>query len=161
MHNFILLSLTAVLFLAGCAAKMPGPPPIAVQVPDRKIDYSKEVKPILVKRCVVCHSCYNSPCQLKLSSYEGIDRGATKEAVYNGARLKTMDPTRLFVDAQSTSEWRDKGFYSVTENSAESGYNNSFMIQLLDHKMKNPKSKGAYHSEAADLSCAQTGEERN
>ncbi len=159
MYNSILLILTTVLFLSGCAAKIPAPPPVAIQVPDRKIDYSKEVKPILVKRCVVCHSCYNSPCQLKLSSYEGLDRGATKEAVYNGARLKTMNPTRLFVDAKTTSEWRDKGFYSVTESSAESGYSNSFMVQLLDHKMKNPKSKGAYRSEALDLTCAQTGEE--
>ncbi|MBW1634951.1 MAG: fatty acid cis/trans isomerase [Deltaproteobacteria bacterium] len=159
MHNVIFMILVAVLSLSGCAGKTPAPLPVAVMVPDRAIDYSKEVKPILVKRCIVCHSCYNSPCQLKLSSYDGIDRGATKEAVYNAGRLKTMNPTRLFVDARNTSEWRSKGFYSVTGNSAEFGYNNSFMIQLLDHKMKNPKSRGEYHSEAADLTCAQTGEE--
>jgi len=158
MYKNILLIFTIFLFLSGCA-KPPAPMPVAIQVPDRKIDYTKEVKPILVKRCVVCHSCYNSPCQLKLSSFEGVDRGATKEAVYNAVRLRTMKPTRLFVDAQKTSEWRDKGFYSVTENSAEDGYNNSFMIQLLDHKMKNPRSKGEYRSEADDLTCAQSGEE--
>jgi hypothetical protein len=39
--------------------------------------YLKEIKPILDARCVVCHSCYTSPCQLKLSSYECLDRGAT------------------------------------------------------------------------------------
>ncbi len=108
---------------------------------------------------MVCHSCYNSPCQLKLSSYEGVDRGASKAKVYNATRLRTMDPTRLFIDAKNSDEWRSKGFYSVTESSADSGYNNSTMVQLLSHKMKTPQSRGEYRSEAEDLSCAETGEE--
>lgn len=37
--------------------------------------YLHTVKPILESRCVVCHGCYDAPCQLKLSSPEGIDRG--------------------------------------------------------------------------------------
>jgi len=114
------------------------------------------VKPLLDKRCVVCHSCYNSPCQLKFSSYDGLDRGATKKKVYDATRLTTMDPTRLFIDAQSTEEWRDKGFFSVTENSAEAGYNNSIMLQLLSHKMEHPKSVGDYFPEANDLTCSAT-----
>ncbi len=150
--------LLSVLFMAGCSVKAPLPP-VAIQVPDRNIGYLNEVKPVLEKRCVVCHSCYNSPCQLKLSSYEGVDRGASKKAVYNAKRLHTMNPTRLFVDAKSTDEWREKGFFSVTENSAGSGYNNSTMVQLLSHKMKKPESKGEYRSEAEDLSCSETGEE--
>jgi hypothetical protein len=68
------------LLLGSCATKIL--PPIQVPTPDHYIDYLSEVKPILDNRCVVCHSCYNSPCQLKLSSYEGLDRGATKKAIY-------------------------------------------------------------------------------
>ena len=144
---FILL-----ILLTGCAA--PPPPPVQVKIPDRRIDYVAEVKPLLDKRCVVCHSCYNSPCQLKLSSFEGVDRGGTKDPVYNSTRLTTMDPTRLFIDAQTTEQWRQKKFFTVTESNAQSGYNNSIMLQLLSHKMTNPKSTGTYHSEATDLTCA-------
>jgi hypothetical protein len=56
--------------LVACAAK--APLPVAFQIPTRHVDYLKEVKPLLDKRCVVCHSCYNSPCQLKLDSFEGV-----------------------------------------------------------------------------------------
>jgi len=145
------------LAIAGCATKPL--PPVAVKIPTRNLDYLKEVKPLLEKRCTVCHSCYNSPCQLKLDSFEGTDRGATKRAIYNAYRLQSMEPTRLFTDAQTTEEWRKKGFFSVTASTAPEGFNNSLMIQLLSHKMKNPKSTGEYKSEAEDLTCAANGSE--
>jgi hypothetical protein len=151
---FRLLFLLAV---TGCAAAPL--PPVQVQVPARTIGYLEEVKPILDKRCTVCHSCYNSPCQLKLDSFEGADRGATKRAVYNASRLTSMDPTRLFTDAQSTAEWRTKEFFSVTGSSATNGANDSLMIQLLSHKMKNPMSEGEYQPEADDLTCSEGGKE--
>ena len=157
MKNLFVLALIACSFIIGCVAKAPEPVPIEIDY--RKVDYLGDVKPILDKRCVVCHSCYNSPCQLKMSSYEGLDRGASKKKIYNATRLKTMDPTRLFVDADSTEEWRKKDFFSVTENSAKVGFNNSIMLQLLSHKMKNPKSIGDYFSEKEDQSCVETGAE--
>ena len=138
--------------VSGCGAK--ALPPLAVPVPTHRIDYLTEVKPLLDKRCVVCHSCYNSPCQLKLSSFEGLDRGATKKAVYDGARLRSMDPTRLFTDARSTEEWRKKEFFSVTDSSVGNGLNDSILIQLLNHKMKNPVSTGDYRPETDELTCA-------
>jgi hypothetical protein len=153
----ITLFIVVVAIMTGCAVK--ALEPVAVRAPSRQIDYLSEVKPLLDKRCVVCHSCYNSPCQLKLSSYEGVDRGATKKAVYTTLRLKAMDPTRLFTDAQTTEEWRQKGFFSVTESGAPEGLNNSTMIQLLSHKMKNPKSTGEYYPEASDLTCSENGKE--
>jgi len=153
------LPLVFCLFLLGACARQ-ALPPVSFTVPEQRIDYLSEVQPILVKRCVVCHSCYNSPCQLKLSSFEGLDRGASKKAVYNAYRLTTMDPTRLFIDAGSTKEWRGKGFYSVTENSASCGLNNSIMIQLLAYKNQVPiRDKDEFHPEAEDLTCAQSGEE--
>ena len=63
MRNHIILFIAVVVILAGCAVK--APQPVTVRVPSRQIDYLSEVKPLLDKRCVVCHSCYNSPCQLK------------------------------------------------------------------------------------------------
>ncbi|MFA7084481.1 MAG: fatty acid cis/trans isomerase [Arcobacteraceae bacterium] len=56
---------------------------------NKEISYTKEVKPILDNRCVSCHSCYNSSCQLKLSSYEGLERGGSKVGVYEN-RLRAI-----------------------------------------------------------------------
>ncbi|MEN8188459.1 MAG: fatty acid cis/trans isomerase [Thermodesulfobacteriota bacterium] len=148
------LLLIVLITLSACAQKPPQP--VAVNPPSRSIHYLSEVKPILDNRCAVCHSCYNSPCQLKLNSYEGVDRGGTKEPVYNATRLSTMDPTRLFIDAENTGQWREKGFHSVTESTAADGFNNSVMLEFLDHKMKNPVSSGNYYSEADDLTCSQS-----
>ncbi len=134
------LGLMLAVILSGCAGK--ALPPVAVKIPTRTIGYLKEVKPLLDKRCTVCHSCYNSPCQLKLDSFEGADRGATKRAVYNASRLSSMDPTRLFTDAQTTNEWRKKDFFSVTDSSVADGLNDSIMIQLLSHKMNKPEECG-------------------
>lgn len=144
------------LFIA-CATKTL--PPVVFNIPTRHIDYLNEVKPLLDKRCAVCHSCYNSPCQLKLDSFEGADRGATKRAVYNGSRLRSMDPTRLFTDAQSTGEWRQKEFFSVTDSKVSGELNDSIMIEILSHKIKNPKSVGEYRSEANDLTCSENTDE--
>ena len=159
MYRILLIvSFLSLLFLAGCGQD--ALPPVSFVKPVQKIDYLAEVRPVLVKRCVVCHSCYNSPCQLKLSSFEGLDRGASKKAVYNSGRLKTMDPTRLFVDAQTTEEWRGKDFYSVTKNTAGENENNSILMQFIAHKKNNPiQDKDEFHPEATDLTCAKSDEE--
>jgi len=71
------------------------------------------VQSVFESRCVVCHGCFDAPCQLQLGSYEGITRGASKETVYDATRLRAADPTRLFVDAQSNAAWRTKRFHPV------------------------------------------------
>ena len=69
-------------------------------------DYPATIKPIVEQRCMVCHGCYDAPCQLKLDAWAGLQRGAHKDKVYDGARLVTANMTRLFEDAQSVEEWR-------------------------------------------------------
>ena len=130
MYKSILPVVFIGLFLIGCGTEPLKP--VSVEIPAQKVDYLKEVKPILDNRCVVCHSCYNSPCQLKLSSFEGLDRGSSKEKVYLGERLKAQDPSRLFIDAQTTQQWREKGFTSVINSDSETNTNNSLMLLLLD-----------------------------
>ncbi|MBL8351096.1 MAG: fatty acid cis/trans isomerase [Burkholderiaceae bacterium] len=78
-----------------------------------EVSYRREVKPILDRRCVVCHGCYDAPCQLKLGSWEGIARGSSQAQVYDSARLRAAEPTRLGVDAERASQWRRKGFDAV------------------------------------------------
>jgi hypothetical protein len=76
------------------------------------VSYRRDVKPILDQRCVVCHGCYDAPCQLKLSSWEGIARGSSQAPVY-GMRLLEAPTTRLGIDAQRASQWRALGFDAV------------------------------------------------
>lgn len=76
--------------------------------------YTDKIQPIFNNRCLACHSCYNAPCQLNLQSYEGFERGAIKFNVYDVMfRSKSIEPTRLWVDAQGVSEWRKKGFFEL------------------------------------------------
>ena len=76
-------------------------------------NFLQNVKPVLDTRCVVCHGCYDAPCQLKLSSPEGIDRGVSKDLVYDGTRLLATTPSRLLFDATTTEQWREKNFTPV------------------------------------------------
>ena len=156
LRSYIFYLLT-LLLLGGCSA--PEISPVKIQNPNLAVSYTKDVKPILEKRCVTCHSCYNSPCQAKFSSFEGIDRGASKLAVYNAERLVAMEPTRLFIDAQSTAQWRKKSFFSLTTESNSSSYNDSIMMHLLYDKKRHPEIIGDYAPESDKLVCPANKEE--
>ena len=98
------------------------------------ISFSEEVQPILDKRCVVCHSCNDAPCQLNLASFEGLERGSTTTPVYNGVRYFKQDPTRLGIDAHTTKEWRKKGFTPVLNErrqDEQTNLDNSLLYQML------------------------------
>ncbi|MBL1265216.1 fatty acid cis/trans isomerase [Methylomicrobium sp. RS1] len=106
-----------------------------------RVSFSRDVKPILDSRCVVCHGCYDAPCQLKLGSIEGIDRGATKRKVYDFARFKAAEPTRLFIDAQDTAGWRQKEFYPILNerrDGKEANLDNSVLAKLIRLKREHP-----------------------
>ena len=82
------------------------------------LDYWRDVKPVLDNRCVVCHGCYDAPCQSNLASYQGVTRGSRKDLPYDAARLFATEPTRMFFDAQSNAGWRGKGFYPMLNERA-------------------------------------------
>lgn len=94
----------------------------------------ERIQAVLNNRCVVCHGCYDGPCQLKLSSPDGWARGASKERVYESSRLEDAPLTRLGIDATTVEGWREKGFFSVT--GTENGP--SIMEQLLEAGRRNP-----------------------
>ncbi len=113
----------------------------AQQARTASIDYWRDVKPILDGRCVVCHGCYDAPCQLKLGAYEGIERGASKERVYNPARLRAAPPSRLFFDAKTPRQWRERGFYPVLNERGQSPQANleaGVMARILLLKRQHP-----------------------
>ena len=110
-------------------------------LPPNTLDYWSDVKPVIDQRCVVCHGCYDAPCQLKMSSIEGIVRGANSDKVYDSTRLHMGDLTRLFEDAQTVTEWRNKGFYPIVseyKDSPKANRNASVMYQMLKLKKEKP-----------------------
>lgn len=112
----------------------------------QQVDYWADIKPILDSRCVVCHGCYDAPCQLKLSAPEGIDRGGSKDKVYNATRLLEAQTTRLFVDAQTTKQWREKDFYPVLneyEQTQEANKEASLIYRMLELKQEHPQPEAA------------------
>ncbi|MFB9136285.1 fatty acid cis/trans isomerase [Vibrio olivae] len=147
-----IVPLLLILFFAGCAgfAAINYDQLFGEQVVrDRQMPFESpqashfldEVKPIIDNRCVVCHACYDAPCQLKMSSVEGIDRGATKEKVYHGTRLTASKPTRLFEDAQTTEEWRALGFHPVLnerDQTAPVNMQAGLIARLLMQKEQHP-----------------------
>jgi hypothetical protein len=127
---------------------------LLLTLPDEPVSWHKKVKPVLEHRCIVCHGCYDAPCQLKLSSYEGIQRGASKVKVYDGARIKGIEPTRLMIDAKTTEEWRGKGFHAVLNESQANHQQNldqSVLYQLLRLKQLHPQARVGMLSDEFDL----------
>jgi hypothetical protein len=102
----------------------------------------RAAKDVFDRRCVVCHGCYDAPCQLILSSAEGLSRGASKTPVYDGARLLASEPTRLFVDAQSTEDWRKKNFFSVLPEHSGADPKTSLLVRMLELKRDHPLRTG-------------------
>lgn len=90
--------------------------------------YTRQVQPIFDNRCLACHSCFNAPCQLNLQSFEGFERGAAKSNVYDGTRVKSVNPTRMWVDGHSKKDWRGKGFFEL--NTSKNPEKNLFMSFL-------------------------------
>ncbi len=109
---------------------------------DKPVNYTEQVKPVLEKRCVVCHGCYDAPCQLKLSSKQGLQRGASEVRVYKARRIESIPPSRLFIDAKSTKAWRSRGFYPVLNEGKQDPLNNlshSVLYRLLQLKQQHPQ----------------------
>ncbi|WP_157735757.1 fatty acid cis/trans isomerase [Granulosicoccus antarcticus] len=99
-----------------------------------RVDFLTDVKPILDNRCVACHACYDAPCQLKATAAEGMARGATQSQVYHMTRILPAEPTRLFVDEQTTAGWRDKGFFDVLGKQRDGNVQAGLVKRFLDLK---------------------------
>lgn len=141
----------AILQRGNCKPDAPVEPlSLSTPVPEApKIVEVETADDILQYRCMVCHGCYDAPCQLKMEAHRGIVRGASKELVYDGTRLRTAGLTRLFDDAQTAQEWRDKGFYPVTdEKQAERGV----MYRMLELKQAHPLPSDGLVPEGFDFS---------
>ena len=168
--KFRLFAILSVLLFSGCAMltnidlnTLYGPTEAKqrtlVALPENHIDYWQDVKPITDKRCIVCHACYDAPCQLKMTAPEGIVRGASSAKVYHPERLRAAPPTRLFEDTQLASEWRERDFFPVLNEHASSLAANrqaSVLYQMLALKKQHPLPSGTVLPEAFTLDLNRT-----
>lgn len=151
--------LTFALLLCSCAAPklpqpvavspaQPTPPPVPSEV---QRDLWAEASQILEQRCVVCHGCYDAPCQLQLGAFEGIERGATKTKVYDATRLLASDPSRLFIDAHGVSAWRGRDFFPVLPEGKHRDPASSLLVRMLELKRKHPLPMGGKLPKGMDV----------
>jgi hypothetical protein len=136
------------IFVAGWVSNTMGATP---PVPE----YQRDIRPLLERRCLVCHGCYDAPCQLKLDSYQGLSRGGTKAQIYSTARLAPAPPSRLFEDAQTTAGWRVRGFSPVMPDqpdASEGDRRAAVLARILELKKQHPLPAGKVLPETFDFS---------
>ena len=147
-----LLAFCAIALFEGCqppsnaayptATQEPYAAPVTQLTPGEAKAVWERAQTVFESRCVVCHGCYDAPCQLKLGSFEGIDRGATTAKVYDSSRLLEAPPTRLFIDAHSRAEWEGKGFHPVlpatSTGGAHADLRASVLARMLELKRAHP-----------------------
>ncbi|MGX9862444.1 fatty acid cis/trans isomerase [Pseudomonas moraviensis] len=147
------ISLLLLVLSGSVAAEDPAIPP--------SISYSRDIQPIFTEKCVACHACYDSACQLNLGSGEGAARGASKMPVYDGERTQAAPTTRLFYDAFGKRAWQQKDFYSVLD---AQGSQAALMARMLELGHKTPLTPNARLPEDIVLGlnrnnlCAMPGE---
>jgi hypothetical protein len=144
--------LAALLLLASCSSTPPSVTEelskvdygVLLTMPEEPILYDEQVRPVLEQCCVVCHGCTDAPCQLKLSSYEGITRGPARSgSIMAPACRAYLRPACLSMH-KTTAEWRSKGFHPVLAENAdtlEGRLEESVLYQLLHLKQLHPQPK--------------------
>jgi len=127
----------------GCAFALYG---IALHA--EPLSYRRDIQPIFDAKCIACHACYDSPCQLNLGSAEGALRGANKAPVYDGARIEAQATSRLYLDAHGEAAWRRKDFFSVLD---AQGSQAALMSRMLELGRSQPLPANARLPEELDI----------
>jgi hypothetical protein len=105
--------------------------------------YASTIQPIFEHRCMPCHACYDSSCQLNLQSFEGLDRGANQTVVYFPERAVAAKPTRMFQDAQTTADWRSQfDFFPVLDRDPGADLPSSILWRFITQRVAHPEGSG-------------------
>jgi hypothetical protein len=115
------------------------PPPVRPAPVDEA--YGTSIQPIFNRRCVPCHACLDSPCQLTLQSFDGLDRGGNKAVVYFPERPVAATPTRMFQDARTTAQWqsREFDFFPVVDRVPPNDPSRSILWRLVRQRVEIPR----------------------
>jgi hypothetical protein len=122
---------------------------------EKQQHFKDKIQPIIESRCVVCHGCYDAPCQLKMELTAGIERGANKEKVYNGLRLFTAQVSDIKNTDIDVLQWRNKGFFPVLNEREQTPLANtqaSVIYQMLKLKVDHPLPNERLLDDSFDLS---------
>lgn len=95
-------------------------------------DYVADVQPIFNRRCIACHGCLGSPCNVKLDSFRGLERGGFGLNAYS---VHASDYPRTDMEAaHSLAAWRKKGFYPIVarDGGAENNLDNSLLYLMIE-----------------------------
>lgn len=162
-----------VFFLCGCAtlgiieydklygtANVENRLPAQVLSPKENKHFNQVIKPIIENRCVVCHGCFDAPCQLKMENLAGLERGANKQVVYNGERLLTAKESHSISTLTTHNKeqlkfLRQEGFFPVLnerQQTPDANTNASLMYQMLQLKQQHPLPNTALLNDSFDVS---------
>lgn len=101
------------LFLSGCGEEKGAPVAQTGPGPSASPEYVADIQPIFNRRCIACHGCLGSPCNVKLDTFRGADRGGFGINPYGN---HVSASPRVSMDlVQTTGEWRQRGFYPVLD----------------------------------------------
>ncbi|MCG6863336.1 MAG: fatty acid cis/trans isomerase, partial [Chromatiaceae bacterium] len=127
------LVLCALAGISAVAASADGvPKTAAVAGPD----YKEAVQPIFNRRCIACHGCLGSPCNVKLDSFRGVDRGGFALNPYSS---HFGNYPRIDMEAaDSTAAWRQRGFYPILarDGAAQKNLDGSLLYQMVAAGMR-------------------------
>ncbi|MCW2284518.1 hypothetical protein M2323_002405 [Rhodoblastus acidophilus] len=101
------------------------------QTPAAAPNYLNDIQPIFNRRCIACHGCLGSPCNVKLDSFRGVDRGGFGVNPYS-SRLDASPRVGMDV-VETTAQWRQRGFYPVLdrEGTAADRLNRSLLHKMV------------------------------
>jgi hypothetical protein len=126
--------------VAGWSLRRPHPSSTIATLAPADADYAATIQPIFDRRCVPCHACFDSPCQLALQSFEGLDRGGNKTIVYHPQRATQEAPTRMFQDAQTTAAWQSQfGFFPVVDRAEPGDLDRSLVWRFVKQRADDPR----------------------
>ncbi len=97
--------------------------------------YGDAIAPIFNSRCIACHGCLGAPCNVKLDSFPGLQRGGFGLNAYS---THVGDYPRTDMDAADSLEaWRKKGFYPIVvdKGSAADNLDQSLLYLMVEAGM--------------------------
>ncbi|MEM8575075.1 MAG: fatty acid cis/trans isomerase [Pseudomonadota bacterium] len=129
-HAAIIAAALVMICTVGVAAEEAPKVPAATK--DEGPSYTADIQPLFNKRCIACHGCLGSPCNLKLSSFRGLERGGFGKNPYAGG-LDGTPRTGINV-VPTTADWRKRSFYPVLERggSREENLSRSMLTQMVE-----------------------------
>jgi hypothetical protein len=139
-RTILLIGAAAAGSLAAASALRQPQSPLALAPAPADPAYATTIQPLFDRRCVPCHACFDSPCELNLQSFEGVDRGGNKNIVYHPERPTQTAPTRMFQDAPTTAAWQSQfGFFPVVDRAEAADLERSILWRFVEQRAADPR----------------------